>query len=175
MLPTTAVQLDSLLGQPVMDLTAITATILTDVGATLQVFRFAAHSLVSSNRRLGRIDDCVVHLGRRGLRTALSLSVLHESAARSEAICLFWKQAEITAMLSQIASDNCTSIHRGDAYLAGLLQDIGRLPELLGWNVGGIDVEDPRVIARALVREWRLPSFLNPVFRARSSASQGAL
>jgi hypothetical protein len=161
-LPTTLLQLDLLLSQPTLDLNGIVAVLLSDIGATLQVLRKAARCLAKSNARAGDLDDCVVHLGRLGLRHAMSSPVPSEECPQSEKVRCLWRRARITASLAQTIASRFPEIPPKQARLAGLLHETGCLPLILGWRLTGIDLEDSVAVGGALVREWQLPEFLTP-------------
>jgi len=160
--PATRLQLDLLLERPSLDLDAIVGVILSDVGATLQVLRVGALTLADSNRRRGRIDDCVVHLGKRKLRSALAAVFPMAAVRQDEAARQLWRRAQLTANLARTMAGRFPEVDAEQAYVAGLLHEAGRVPAVLGWNAGSIDVGDPVAVGRALVREWGLPVYVEP-------------
>jgi HDOD domain len=163
-LPVTLAQLDLLLSRPALDLEEISETILTDVGATLQIFRTAATTVAVTGWRARRISECVVHLGQKRLQGALeswfpAVSMLHDEAAKG-----VWERAKLTAKISMLLARQVPELPPESAYLAGLLHEVGRLPAILGWYSEALDLGDPFTVGCAVIREWGLPTFLESSF-----------
>jgi len=156
-LPETMLQVDLLLSQPTLDLAAIVEAISGDVGATLQVLRAAAGGAMYPVRQDIHTGDCVVQLGRKGLRRALSRMLPSGTASTSGEIRQFWQQAEIAAELSRLLAKSFPQIQLEEAHMAGLLHRMGRLPMILGWVVEGIDLADSITVGRAMAAEWGVP------------------
>lgn len=173
-LPATRLQLDLLLGQPALNLQAILGVILNDVGASLQVSRAASRGTGSCDPRTGRIKECIIHLGPKGLRGATAATFSLADGRRNEAAQQLWTRARLTAELSQTMAGRMPRIDPSDAYLAGLLHESGRIPALLGWSSNQIDVNDAAAVGRALAREWGLPAFVGPTLLLSSGSLQPA-
>lgn len=156
-LPVTRLQVDLLLNQPVLDLQAIVDVILGDVGAALQVLRISAAIGTIANRRTGHIATCVLHLGRTGLSRAFSTLLPSGFEGRNATAKCFWLRSQIAAELARLLAKGVADIPPNDAALAGLLHEIGRLPQLLGWCATGIDFNDAMAVGSALASEWGLP------------------
>jgi len=127
-LSATRLQLDFLLDVRPLDLQAIASVILGDVGATLQVFRVAAHGRARSVPRYHRVEDCLVDLGRIGVRGAVDQVFPAGRDNRLRADRKFWAQALLRAELSRSLGRRYTEINPSHAYLAGLLHDMGAFP-----------------------------------------------
>jgi hypothetical protein len=159
-LPVTLAQLDLLLGKSTLDLEEISQLILTDIGATLQVFQSTYNSGASGTWRIHRISDCIVHLGKarmqRQLQTSLSAVIArHEYSVRD-----LWDRSRATAELSQFLAQQVSGVSPDRAYLAGLFHEVARMPAALGWSSNRIELCDPFRLGCAMIKEWRLPAFL---------------
>ena len=158
-MPVTRLQIDLLLNQPVLDLQAIVDVILGDVGAALQVLRISAPIGTITDHRTGNIETSVLHLGREGLRQALSVLLPSGFEGRHDAVKSFWLRSQIAAELARLLAKSSADISPDDAALAGLLHEIGCLPELLGWRATEIDLSDATAVAGTLAAEWGLPFY----------------
>ena len=171
-LPATRLQLDLLLAQPGLNLQAIVGVILSDVGASLQVMRALSRGGSCIPLRGGRIDDCVIHLGRKGLRSAISSTLLMTAGPGKEAVQQLWTRAKLTAELAKIMAARVPQLSPSDAYLAGLLHEVARIPALLGWKSDEFDVYDTAAVGRAMASEWGLPAFVGPTLLLSSGSLQ---
>ena len=161
-LPATLAQLDLLLGQTVPDLAEVSRSILTDMGATLHVFRCARICGVVEGWRASRISDCVVQLGKtrlqKQLRTVFSaVASRHDNSAKE-----LLERARLTAEMSRFLAKEVSCVSPERAYLAGLVYEVGRTPVALGWHCDLSDRCDPSNMGRAMIKEWGLPAFLEP-------------
>jgi hypothetical protein len=173
--PETRLQLDLLLGAATLDLPAIVNLILRDVGACLQLFRSSSTKHDSSGTRASRIDECVIHLGRTGLRQAMSSVVSTEPGQRYEAIRQLWARARLTAALSETMAARFPELRSCDARLAGLLHEAGRIPILLDWTSRELDFDNPATVGRAMVGEWGIPAFVEPTLLLASRKARQAV
>ena len=157
-LPETLVQLDLLLGKSALDLEEISQLILTDVGATLQVFRSAYNSGTSGASRVNRISDCIVHLGKARMQAAFPAVISrHQAPLRA-----LWERARLAAEVSELLAPRMSCVSPERAYLAGLLHEIGRVPAALGWCPDHLSSCDSFTLGCAMIKEWRLPVFFQP-------------
>ncbi len=152
-LPVTRLQIDLLLNRPVLDLQAIVDIILADVGAALQVLRTSAPIRRIADRRTSHVETCVLHLGRTGLRRALSVLLPSAFEGCHDAAKPFWLRSQAAAELARMLGKAYFHVSPNDAALAGLLHEIGRLPQLLGWRAKGIDLNNPMTVGSALAAE----------------------
>ena len=171
-LPATRLHLDLLLSQATLDLKSIAAVVLDDVGACLQLFRANRGARGAADQRTGRIEECVIHLGRKGLRQALSSVFPMEGRPRCRAVEQLWTRARLAAALSGTMAACFPEIRPSDAHLAGLLHEAGRIPALLGWTSRDLDLDDPVAVGRAMAREWALPAFVSPTLLLASIPRQ---
>jgi c-di-GMP-related signal transduction protein len=159
-MPETLLRFDLLLQQRSLNLSTITQTILSDLGATLQVMRATNEERSASKWPESRIEDCVIHLGRNGLRHCLKTPLSSLTVSQYISARRLWHRARVTAELSQRLLRESGTVSPEDAYLVGLFHEIGSLPARLGWTVNGIDLADIVVVRRTLAEEWLLPSAL---------------
>jgi hypothetical protein len=157
----TRLRLDLLLGRPTIDVSTITETILSDLGATLQVFRATTWDRAPSQGTEFRVEDCVVHLGRKSLCRNLRMTLPHNRGNEAKRL---WQQARLAAEISSLLAARRDDVRAEDAYLAGLLHEIGCLPAILGWSVRGVNLNDSYAVCGMLTDEWRLPAFVHPRF-----------
>lgn len=74
------------------------------------------------------IERAVVNIGLEEIRCLLSASMLQGLlGGRHPARKQFWANAVATAICSKTLSSNCPSINSGEAFLAGLVHDVGKL------------------------------------------------
>lgn len=171
-LPATRLHMDLLLRQPALNLQAILGVILSDVGATLQVWRKASRSGKIGERRTGRIEDCVFQLGRNGLRHATASTFSTAGGQCTQAARELWTRARLTAEFSSTIAVRVPKIDPSEAYLAGLLHEAGRIPALLNWISNEIDVNDVSAVGHAIAGDWELPRFVGPTLLLSSRLSQ---
>ncbi|HZD33413.1 MAG TPA: HDOD domain-containing protein, partial [Candidatus Angelobacter sp.] len=154
--------LDLLLGQRALDLQAIVGIIQSDVGACLQLLRVTRARRGESESSVGLIEECVIQLGRLGLRRETRSAFPVAAGPRYEAAQQFWTRAWLSAELAKTMASHVPEVRPADAHLAGLLHKAGRIPELLGWTSQDLDFTDPVATGRAMLREWALPAVVGP-------------
>jgi HDOD domain len=167
-LPGTLVRLELLLDRPTLDLDEISETILTDMGATLQVFRTAASTVTAKHWRVDRVSDCVLLLGRAQLQKALQSVFPVAGSSRYDAARELWERARLTAEVSMFLARRVPELLSESAYLAGLLHEVCLIPATLGWCAGRSDLSGSITTGRAVFKEWRLPAFLEPTLLTAS-------
>ena len=155
-LASTLVQLDLLLDQKNIDLHAITDVLLEDIGAVLQLLRVSA----SENRRPAGIKDCVALLGCKQLPELLAPSGVGGIGRGTNNVVSLWQRARLTAEICRTLAQRSNEVDPSDAYLAGLLHEVGRIPATLSWKLKCIDLNDYPAVERCLVREWGIPGFV---------------
>ena len=149
----TRLQLDLLLGERAVDLRAAAGIVLNDVGATLAVF---ARTYEETGGPLPeRIEDCLASLGTEAWLEAIGGDAVErvDNAGEVAALHAFWEHGRRLAYATWLAADAYADICPEQAYLVGLLHEVGRMPALLGW--------DAAVSPESLC--LRLPRFLQPV------------
>ena len=154
----TLAQLELLLKAPIVDLEVAARLVRSDLGLSIQALRQAWIQSKGSEQPW-RISDCVVVLGLRLLDVArpLHCGVKHKFAySEAEA---FWKYASLVATVSEQTATyfDELGVDPEQAYLAGLMHNFNRLPDVLE-AVGFLESgESLRLV------DCSLPSFVNDV------------
>jgi hypothetical protein len=136
-LPVTLLQLDLLRQQRSPDLSEVKQLILSDVGATLQILRVAGRELECVHECFPRLEDCICALGVEACAMTISAQVLPSNGSQPD-VMQFWSHSRSVAQYCRMIAENTSAIGPDEAYLVGLLHDIGSLPGLLGWTGAGV-------------------------------------
>jgi HD-like signal output (HDOD) protein len=172
-LATTRLQLELLLQESYIDLSAVSEVILSDAGATLQILRLIGEEYPDAEGRPTRIEDCLVSLNRDRWYAVLCASCLpHNSAVQAQ-----WQHFRRVAQCARELAQCVDGVSPEEAYLVGLLSEIGRFPHLLGWNETGDSAGEHKALGVMLAEHWHLPAYLalaiqeqqEPVLRSRWS------
>jgi putative nucleotidyltransferase with HDIG domain len=133
-LPSYVIRLDSLLSSSSVDLNEVTKIIRGDSSLSSQILGLANLALSGHKLRTMAIPEAVVLLGSERLRTlVLSCAFVKFSGcwlSRSD-VQTFWQHSFLTASLSKKTAQRMAYPETEQAYVAGLLHDIGRLPLLI--------------------------------------------
>lgn len=130
-LPGYVFELSALLSAAPVDLRNVCQVIRTDPSLAAQVIRLCNSAFPGSREKVSSIEHAVVLLGKERLRTLVLTCSLVEGAGPSTGLQLFWQHSLLAATLSE-RSALCLQYSRPEqAYLAGLLHDVGALPLLL--------------------------------------------
>jgi HD-like signal output (HDOD) protein len=147
-----------------VDLTEISRLVLSDPGAALQIMRLAAREDACEDNRVPRIEDCISGLGVHACLDAMSRAPLKWST-RPPAVIETWMHARIIAENCRfLAEETSVSVNPEDAYLVGLLHDLGAFPVLLGWSRTFALPADPALAGLYLARAWSLPQCVGAYF-----------
>lgn len=133
-LPGYVFELNGLLCAKVVDLRRVSRVIRTDPSLSAQVIRLTNSALLNLRRRVVSIEEAVVLLGTERLRTlALTCSLLEYLGQKLSAgqVQAYWQHSFLTALLSERIARGTEYPQPEQAYLAGLLHDIGSLPLLM--------------------------------------------
>jgi hypothetical protein len=160
----TLAQLELLLKAPIVDLEVAARLVRSDLGLSIQALRQAWIESKGSEQPW-RISDCVVVLGLRLLDVArpLHCGVKHKFAySEAEA---FWKYAGLVATVSEQTATyfDELGIDPEQAYLAGLMHNFNRLPDVLE-AVGFLESGESLQLV-----DCNLPSFINDVVESTAS------
>jgi hypothetical protein len=147
------------------DLSELAQVVLGDPGATIQVIRAVGQEGVFGDERPRRIEDCI---------SALSVQSCIEAASRKKVsrsmnkpgIARVWAHSIEIAKRCRLMADG--TMRPDEAYLAGLLHELGSLPTLLEWNVGSKIPSEPMAAGLRLALEWNLPQCVAEYFSAVS-------
>lgn len=127
-------ELNSLLSKPLVDLKRVAKIIRSDPSMSAQVLRVCNSALFGFRRRVLSIEEAAILMGSERLRTlVLTCSVLEFAGKRlpPEEIQTWWQHSFLTGMLSERIARWMEYSEREQAYLGGLLHDIGVLPLLI--------------------------------------------
>ena len=169
-LPQTVLFLELLLDEPSIDLAAISQLILEDVGATLQILRLAAREFGRADCPL-RIQDCIASLGVRVCLDALSMRTARYDD-RYHVVAESWNHSRQIAEFCRLLAEDSQKISPENAYLIGLLHEVGSLPAILGWRQPGRDLGDATLAGSRLVKKWSFPAFIADSLEEASAHDQ---
>jgi HD-like signal output (HDOD) protein len=133
-LPAYVFELNTLLAAVPVNLKHVGEVIRTDPSLTAQVLRLCNSALMGFRERIAKIEHAVMLLGTERLRTlVLTCSLIEYVGHRvaSEDVQSFWQHCFLTAALSERIARAIAHPQPEQAYLAGLLHDIGALPLLV--------------------------------------------
>jgi HD-like signal output (HDOD) protein len=132
-LPAFVFELSSLLSTPTVDLKRICRVIRTDPSLTAQVIRLCNSALSGLPEGVSHIEHAVILLGTERLRalvlTCSLLECIGDCLSPTE-LQLFWQHSLLTATLSARSALCLRHPEAEQAYLSGLLHDVGVLPLL---------------------------------------------
>lgn len=130
-LPTYVLDLNALLSSSTVDLKKVGKVIRTDPSLSAQVLRLCNSALFGLRRRVLSIEQAAILLGTERLRTlVLTCSLMQFAGKRvaSAQLSSFWQHSFLTALLSERIARQVDYFEKEQAYLCGLLHDIGQLP-----------------------------------------------
>jgi HD-like signal output (HDOD) protein len=133
-LPAYVFELSSLLSCVPVDLRRVCRVIRTDPSLAAQVIRLCNSAMLGLRGRVSHIEHAVILLGTERLRTlVLTCSLVQHlgNLLSSADLQSFWQHSLLTATLSERCAFSLRYLETEQAYLAGLLHDLGVLPLLL--------------------------------------------
>jgi len=133
-LPAYVFELNSLLAASPVNLKHVGEVIRTDPSLTAQLIRLCNSAFMGFRDRVTRIEHAMMLVGTERLRTLVLTCALVEYVGyrvASETIQAFWQHCFLTAALSERLARAVAYRQPEQAYLAGLLHDIGALPLLM--------------------------------------------
>jgi HD-like signal output (HDOD) protein len=133
-LPAYVFELSSLLSCVPVDLRRVCRVIRTDPSLAAQVIRLCNSVMLGLRGRVSHIEHAVILLGTERLRTlVLTCSLVQHigNFLSAEDLQSFWQHSLLTATLSERCAFSLRYQETEQAYLAGLLHDLGVLPLLL--------------------------------------------
>ena len=133
-LPGYVFELNTLLSSASVDLKRVGKVIRNDPGLSAHVLRLCNSALFSLRRRVLSIEEAAIFMGSERLRTlVLTCSVMEftgRQLPRGE-VQTYWTHSFMSGMLSERIARWLEYGEREQAYLGGLLHDIGALPLLI--------------------------------------------
>jgi HD-like signal output (HDOD) protein len=166
----TRLQLELLLQEPALDLRAVSDVVLQDLGATLQILRLVGEEYGLADGRPIRIEDCIASLDTQTWFEAVSAMTLEQNSRAATA----WQHAKQIGRYAEQLAEQEDGLRPGEGQLVGLLHEIGKLPELLGWQRSVLAHEDRAAVAAMLAEHWNLPNCVLAAAREQTEASQTA-
>ncbi|HWF90917.1 MAG TPA: HDOD domain-containing protein [Terriglobales bacterium] len=174
LMPTTLLRLEKLFSASVLDLAAISAVIRGDLGLTIHLLRLSGEEQFESADTMPSVEGIVVHAGIEKLKALIAgVPVLSEHPAGEagvNACARFWMHSHLIALIAQELAVGEDEITPEEAFLAGLLRQIGKLPILLGWRIPELEASDLGELGYALAQAWNFPSPLASVIRGHEEA-----
>ena len=155
-LPETLLLMELAVRGRAVDLDRISDVILSDLGATSQVFRLAARECDTSTECPKRIEDCVSGLGLQACLEAMSKRTVTRSHQHSGVLDT-WAHARDIAGISRFLAEQNGDSTPEDAYLAGLFHVLGSMPAMLGWGWVNRRSGDEYLAGLKIADAWSLP------------------
>jgi len=133
-LPSHLIQLNGLLATSPVDLKRISQVIQSDPSLTGQVIHLCNSALFGLRRRIFKVEEAAVLLGADRLRTLVFTCYLMDTSSKwlqESAFHEHWRHSFTVAILSERVARAIHHPMPDQAYLAGLLHDVGKLPLLM--------------------------------------------
>lgn len=168
-LPETLIALELHLGEWPVQLGEVADAVLGDLGATIQVLRLAGREYSSSeygssDYRPERIEDCICDLSPNACLAEAARGSLRRGKRHQEMVEIWAHAREIAQWCRLLAEDASGSMKPHEAYLVGLLHEMGSLPSLFGWERRDLS-SNPETCAVRMAERWNFPSYLKDFFR----------
>ena len=168
-LPAYVFELNSLLAAAPVNLKRVGEVIRTDPSLTAQVLRLCNSAFMGFRERVTKIEHAVMLVGTERLRTmVLTCSLVEYVGHRvaSEDIQSFWQHCFLTAALSERLARGIAYPQPEQAYLAGLLHDIGALPLLVVTSAESQELENMTTLRLGRVGRIRAGALWNRSLRS---------
>ena len=137
--PAVALQVLDLIQDPHVSVTALASTIGNDPALSSKLLRVANSSFYAQARRIATVNDALVVLGLNSVRTlALGFSLVDNFRAHQRAEFdhdAFWRRSLLTAVAARTLAAHARAGRKEEAFLAGLLLNLGVLA--LGSGIEG--------------------------------------
>jgi hypothetical protein len=137
----TVLGLEILLHEPCIDLGMASELVLSDVGATIQVLRLVGREYEFATEHPCRMGDCIASLDSGAWFDAVSARTFPCDREHAAATSL-WNHCRLVAQYAQLVAESLDGISPEEAYLVGLLHEIGAIPKVLGWPPRGLGGKD---------------------------------
>ena len=180
-LPAYVFELNRLLSVSPVDLKRVSTLIAADPALAAQVPRMCNSPLLGLSHKVFNIAEACILLGAERLRTLVLTAHLLECLGQelpASRVLAFWQHCVLTALLSQQVALATSPTPPEEAYLGGLLHDIGALPIMLAAAPELPDSEPPPLegsdetlkreqemfgidhceLGRTIAIYWRLPA-----------------
>src|SRR5579885_105886 len=130
-LPHYVLDLTALLNKQAVDLKKVGNVIRTYPSLSAQVLRLCNSALFGLRRRVLSIEQAAILLGTERLRTLVLTCSVMQFAGKylpKDQLMGFWQHSFLSALLSERIARQVDYFEKEQAYLGGLLHDIGQLP-----------------------------------------------
>jgi hypothetical protein len=167
----TVLGLEILLHEPCIDLRMASELVLSDVGATIQVLRLVGREYELATEHPCRMGDCLASLDSSTWFEAVSARTFacdREHAAMTS----LWNHSRLVAQYAQLVAESLDRIAPEEAYLVGLLHEIGAIPNVLGWPKRRLGVRDSGAL---LTMEGSLPFFVLSAIRSMNDSRSSSV
>jgi hypothetical protein len=152
----TVLGLEILLHEPCIDLGMASELVLSDVGATIQILRLIGREYEFATEHPCRMGDCLASLDSGTWFDAISARTF-ACDRQHAAMTALWNHCRLVARYAQLVAESLEGISPEEAYLVGLLHEIGAIPKVLRWPNDGLD---DRESTSLLAVEGSLPLFV---------------
>jgi HD-like signal output (HDOD) protein len=153
----TLLAMELIVSQGSVDLAQVSQLVLSDLGATLQIFRQAEHENVIGGRRLARVEDCISGLGLDRCFDAMASCLITRSTHSASVYSAWGRAREVAVTAKFVAEKLALDVASEDAYLVGLVHGIGNLPEILKWDWATHFGRHSDLAGLRIAEAWRLP------------------
>lgn len=133
-LPSHLIQLNGLLSTSPVDLKRVSQVIQSDPSLTGQVIHLCNSALFGLRRRIFKVEEAAILLGADRLRTLVFTCYLMDNSSQwlqERAMQEHWRHSFAVAILSERVARAIHHPMPDQAYLSGLLHDVGKLPLLM--------------------------------------------
>jgi HDOD domain len=158
----TVLGLEMLLHEPCIDLRMASELVLSDVGATIQVLRLVGSEYELATEHPCRMGECLASLDSSTWFEAVSARTFGCDREHA-AIASLWNHCRLVAQYAQLVAESLDRILPEEAYLVGLLHEIGAIPKVLGFPNRALGVRDSGAL---LTMEGSLPLFVLTAIRS---------
>jgi len=149
--PNTVLELTSVLSSPSVDVKKAGKLIRTDPSLSAQVLRMCNSPMFGLRSRVISIEQATILLGTERLRSLALTSSLVDYAGFGlprDQVTNFWRHSFLAALLSERLAKAIEYSEKEQAYIAGLLHDIGQVPQ---WMLA---VEERTIYKTAPPANW---------------------
>ena len=133
--PATLLGLELLFQEGSLDLQKASDLVLSDVGATLTIFRLASFEHMCGSGRPCRMQDVLSSLSVETWFGAVSSHSTRSYGNLSE-IRSLWQHCRLVGQYAQLMSESLEGVCGDTAYLAGLLHELEAMPQVLDPHFG---------------------------------------
>ena len=162
-LPETLLAMELQLQSSSVDLREFSETVLSDLGATLQVLRMAGREYGADDERPMRIEDFICDFGPAACFEAVAKGAVARGFQRRVVVEIWTHAREIASNAKHLAEAIPWAISPDKAYMAGMLHAIGSLPAVLGWGWSEAS-HDRALTGLKLAERWAFPGYLRDFF-----------